>query len=422
MRANVKHPSIIAAGFLIVVAGCATKQKGGQKDWFTAWAMSHNARATVPAMSGRTVRMILMPSISGTGVRVKLENTMGEAPVVFSSAYIGVAGSGAAVQEKSITRLTFAGKPGLSLAPGQGAYSDPVPFKVNAFEKLSLSLDVQSAADISTHHVGLRTNWSAAGTRASDASAAGFEPLPEIPALNTGQWPYYWVSALDVQSPETTGTIVLFADSITDGRCSTRDDQGIVQPNLDQRWGDVLATRLAARPKQEHKAIALSAIAGNRLLGRGNGPSGFERLERDVLDRAGVTHVVVFLGTNDISGDFSAAQVSAGMRQIIALVRARGIKTIGATALPRAKPAPSTGWTSAHETQRLALNEWIRTKAHFDGVIDFDALMKDGPAVTMADGGSARTMPTAWNCDGIHPNAAGYKAMGEFVDLGLFER
>src|SRR5262245_35021964 len=166
MKSNMRTSSIIAVALLLTLAGCATNHKAGEKDWFTAWAMSHNARATTPTMSGRTVRMILMPSISGNTVRVKLENTMGEAPVAFSGAYIGGAAEGAAVREKSITRLTFAGKPGLSLAAGQGAYSDPVPFKVNAFEKLSLSLDVQSASDISTHHVGLRTNWSAAGARA----------------------------------------------------------------------------------------------------------------------------------------------------------------------------------------------------------------------------------------------------------------
>jgi lysophospholipase L1-like esterase len=70
---------------------------------------------------------------------------------------------------------------------------------------------------------------------------------------------------------------------------------------------------------------------------------------------------------------------------------------------------------------RLSLNEWIRTKANFNGVIDFDTLMKNGPMVTLADGGSAPAIPTAWNCDGTHPNAAGYKAMGEFVDLRLFD-
>ena len=412
---------IAAVALFVALAGCATSQQGGGKDWYTAWAMSHNARATIPAMSGRPARMILMPNISGNALRVKIENTMGEAPVVFSAAFIGVAGEGALVREGSITRLTFVGKPGLTLAPGQSAYSDAVSFNVKAFEKLALSLDVQSASDISTHQVGLMTNWSAAGARAADFSGAGFEPLPEIPPVNTGQWPYYWVAALDVQSPQTTGTIVFLADSITDGRCSTRDEKGIVRPNLYQRWTDVLATRLAARPNGEQKGIANAGISGNRVLGRGNGPSALERLERDVLDRAGVTHVVFFEGTNDIAGNFSAAQVIAGTQQIIALVRARGIKIIGATVIPRGRTAPMTGWTSANEAQRLALNEWIRTKANFDAVIDFDALMKNGPVVKLGDGGSAPAIPTAWNCDGTHPNAAGYKAMGEFVDLRLFD-
>ena len=417
-----KKLNVLAICVLVTLAGCATGQKSEEKHWFTAWAMSHNARETTPAMSGRTVRMVLMPNVAGTSVRVKLENTMGEAPVVFSGAYIGVAGDGAAVVERSTTRLTFAGKSGLSLAPGQGAYSDPVPLGVNAFQKLMLSLEVQSSSDISMHHVGLRTNWSAAGARGADASGAGFEPLPEVPPLNSGQWPFYWVAALDVQSPATTGTIVLFADSITDGRCSTRDEKGVVHANLYQRWTDVFAARLAARGPQSQKAIANAGISGNRVLGRGNGPSAFERLERDVLDRAGVTHVVFFLGTNDIAGNFTAAQVIAGTRQLVALMRSRGLKVIGATVIPRGRPAPAPGWSAANEKERLALNQWIRTKGNFDGVIDFDALMKDGPVVKLVDGSSAPAMPTAWNCDGTHPNAAGYRAMGEFVDRGLFDR
>lgn len=409
---------IVAIGLLVMLSGCATRPKDGEKDWYTAWATAHNARATTPAMSGRTVRMILLPNIPGNAVRVKLENTMGEAPVVFSGAFIGVAGEGAAVRPDSTARLTFGGQPGLTLAPGQGAWSDPLAFNAKAFEKLALSLEVQSASDISTHHVGLMTNWSAPGARGADASAAGFEPLPEIPALNTGQWPFYWVAALEVRSPGTGGTIVFLADSITDGRCSTRDDEGVVRPNLYQRWTDVLAARLAAQPPGVQKGIANAGISGNRVLGRGNGPSAFERLERDVLDRSGVTHVVFFEGTNDLAGNFTAAQVSAGMRQITALVRARGIKVI---VVPRGRAAPDPGWTAANEAERIKLNEWIRTKGNFDDVIDFDALMKDGPVMTLAGGGYAPAIPQQWNCDNTHPNAAGYKAMGEFVDLGVFK-
>ena len=412
--------SIVTGCLLIALSGCVTTQHGDAKDWYTAWAMAHNARETTPSMSGRTVRMILRPNVSGNAVRVKLENTMGEAPVAFSGASIAVAGEGAAVREGTNVRLSFGGKPGLTLAAGQGAYSDPVAFNVKAFEKLALSLEVRSASDISMHHVGLMTGWSAAGARATDESAAGFEPLPEVPPVNTGQWPYYWVAALDVQSREATGTIVFLADSITDGRCSTSDDKGIAHANLYLRWTDVLAARLA-ESRQGQKAIANAGISGNRVLGRGNGPSALERLERDVLDRAGVTHVVFFEGTNDLAGNFTATQVINGMRSIVALIRARGIKVIGVTVVPRGRPAPATGWTAANEAERLKLNQWIRTAGNFDGVIDFDALMKDTPIVKLATGGSAPAIPAAWNCDYTHPNAAGYRAMGEFVDLGLFK-
>lgn len=410
---------------LIAIGGCATNppgQKSAEPGWYSAWAMSHNARV-VANMSGRTVRQILVPSIAGDSVRVKIENTMGEAPVIFSGASIGITAQGAAIREGTIKRLTFGGQPGITLAPGAGAYSDPVSLKFAALQQLTLNLEVQSAADISTHHVGLRINWSSPGTRAFDVTPTRFDPLPEVPPLNTGQWPYYWVAALDVKSDEAAGSIVLFADSITDGRCSTRDEKGIVRPNLDQRWGDVVIMRMAQLAKKDrafHKAIAITSISGNRVLGRGNGPSAFERLERDVLDRAGVTHVVFFMGTNDIAGGFSAAQVSAGVRQIIAQLRSRGVKIIGVTAVPRGRPAPAAGWSGAMEKQRQALNEWIRTRAGFDGVIDFDALMKRGPLVRHADGNNAPAMPDEWNCDGTHPNAAGYRAMGDFVDLNLF--
>jgi lysophospholipase L1-like esterase len=409
----------LALAWLAVTAGCATPQ-GETMNWVTGWATSHNARAEAPAMSGRTVRMVMLPNVAGTAVRVKLENTMGQSPVTFSGAYIAAAGEGAALRGP-VTRLTFGGKPGLTLGAGEGAYSDPAALPVRAFEKVALSLEVQSASDISTHHVGLVTNWSAPGARGADAAAAGFEPLPEIPALNTGQWPFYWVAALDVQSAGTAGTIVLFADSISDGRCSTRDDKGIVQPNLYQRWGDIVARRLAAEPQRRQWAIANAGISGNRVLNRGNGPSALERLERDVLDRAGVTHVVFFEGTNDIAGDFTAPQIIAGTQKIVAELKARGIKVIGATVIPRGSATVGPKWTAAHERERLALNAWLRSSAAgFDGLIDFDAMMQ-GSQAPLAGGGTAPAIPAAWNCDGVHPNAAGYKAMGESVDLKLFD-
>jgi lysophospholipase L1-like esterase len=426
-RTRPRMAAIVLAGALAVACGDPPRdptglapsfdRDGGGRTvhWFSAWTTSHGARQTTPAMSGRTVRMILRPTISGNKLRVKLENTMGEAPVIFSGAYIGAAGSGAAVVPRSNKQLTFDKQDGLTLGPGEGAYSDPVHFHVEAFEKLALSLDVVSASDISTHVMGLTINYSAAGARAADASGDGYTPLPEIPALNSGQWPFYWVAALDVHSSETTGTIVLFGNSITDGQCSTRDANGVVQPNLHQRWGDVLSERLAALPKQERKAVANVGIAGNRILNGGNGPSALERVDRDVLDRAGATHVVFFEGTNDIAGGFTAAEVIAGTQEIIDRVHARGLEIIGVTVIPRG--TTREGWSAPQEQHRLAVNAWIRTQANFDGLIDFDALLQ-GPIIPET---GAVQIRAEFNCDDIHPNAAGYKAMGEAINLSLFE-
>jgi lysophospholipase L1-like esterase len=400
----------IAGLIAVLLAPAAAEARGGQQ-WFSAWTVSHGMRQTNLALSNSSVRMIVRPTISGNQLRVKLENTMGEAPVVFLAAYIGLTDTGAAVVPGSNTQLTFRGSAGLTLAPGEGAYSDPVRFHVVAFEKLSLSLDVVSASDISAHALGLATNYFAPGARAADTAADGFAPVPE----NAGNFPFYWVAAVDVRSPSTTGTVVLFGDSITDGRCSTRDDNGVIHPDLYQRWGDVLSERIAALPENQSKAFANEGIAGNRILNRGNGPSALERVDRDVLDRAGVTHVVFFEGTNDISGGFTAEEVIAGTGEIIARVHAAGLKIIGVTIIPRGRTG--AGWSATQEQYRLAVNDWMRNQANFDGIIDFAELMR-GPIVPET---GAETIRAEWNCDNTHPNAAGYEAMGEFIDLGMFE-
>ena len=178
-----------------------------------------------------------------------------------------------------------------------------------------------------------------------------------------------------------------------------------------------MAARLSSTAGTGVKAIANEAIAGNRIIAGGNGPPGLARLDRDVLERAGATHVIFFEGTNDIAGGAAAAQVIAGAQQIIDRVHAKGLSIIGATIVPRGRPEPLTGWTPAMEQQRLEVNAWIRTRANFDAVIDFDKVLVGGPVYA----GSESIRPE-FNCDYTHPNAAGYKAMGEAIDLGLFAR
>jgi lysophospholipase L1-like esterase len=410
--------------------------------WVSAWTVSHGARQ-VPAgvtLAGSSFRMIVRPTASGNQVRVKIENTMGQGSITFSAAYIGVVDSGAALVPGSNRQLTFSGKKSLTLGPGpglnppspstpdSGAYSDPIPFRVTAFQRLAVSLEVQSATDVSAHALGLVTNFVGPGGSASSTSGAGFTPIPD----NGGNFPFYWVADVDVHSSDANGTVVAFGDSITDGRCSTRDASGVDRPDLYLRWVDVLAQRLNALPRNQRLDVVDEGIAGNRIRGGGS-PAALDRLDRDVLDRAGISYVIFFEGTNDITGGALADQVIADTKTIIDRVHAKGIPIFGVTVMPRARPAPLTGWNASMESQRLQVNHWMHTPdALFDGLIDFGSLTAGpivietdgvpGESIWTAPGGTVPSLTTSWNCgDYTHPNTPGYDAMGNFIDLGLFQ-
>ncbi|HYS08844.1 MAG TPA: GDSL-type esterase/lipase family protein [Myxococcales bacterium] len=399
---------------------------GNGGDWFSAWTISIGHRMGpvftganfAPNLTGQAIRMIVRPSISGNAVRVKIENTQATTAVTFSGAFIGVVDSGASLVPFSNKRLMFKGSSSLTLAPGQGAMSDAVKFDVDAFQRLAVSLDVVSASEVSGHQLGLTTNYMAAGAVGASSSGAGFTPVPQ----NAGNYPFYYVASVDVRSEDASGTIVTLGDSITDGRCSTRLPDGTIPADQYNRWSDVLARRLHALYGRRAPAVANQGIAGNRVVvPGGNGPAAVLRLDNDVLDRAGLRWVIFYEGTNDITGGATTDVLKAGLQQVIDRVHARGIPVIGATVVPRARPAPMTGWTGPFEKVKLEINHWMHTDANFDAMVEWDALL-EGPIVIGSDGAPGISYWDAWNCsDYTHPNKDGYEAMGSFVDLALFK-
>jgi len=64
-----------------------------------------------------------------------------------------------------------------------------------------------------------------------------------------------------------------------------------------------LAARLLTQPGNARMAVLNAGIGGNRVLSEGAfnaGINALARFERNVLDQAGVTHVIVLEGINDI--------------------------------------------------------------------------------------------------------------------------
>ena len=200
-----------------------------------------------------------------------------------------------------------------------------------------------------------------------------------------------------------------FGDSITDGARST--------PETNHAWPSLLAARLAARKDTAHFAVANMGIGGNRLLRDGTGASALARFDRDVLSQSGVKWVVVLEGINDIGREatvpaeaVTADELIGAYTQIIERAHTHGIKVIGATLTPYegANYSRETG-----EAVREAVNKWIRTSGACDAVVDFEAATRD-PA------NPKHIRPDFDPGDHLHPNDAGYQAMANAFDLGIF--
>ena len=73
----------------------------------------------------------------------------------------------------------------------------------------------------------------------------------------------------------------------------------------------------------------------------------------------------------------------------------------------------SAAWTPAGEAKREAVNRWILTSGAFDAVINF--------AKVVAEPGDPQLLDPKYDSgDHIHPNASGYVAMGQAINLALF--
>jgi len=215
----------------------------------------------------------------------------------------------------------------------------------------------------------------------------------------------FFLARVEVAVAQSTGVLVAFGDSITDGTQSGLD--------ANRRWPDLLAARLHAAGIR--LSVVNGGIGGGRVLADGVGPNALARFDRDVLAQPGVTHVTVLEGVNDIgvggaNASPTVAELIAGHRQLIDRARARGLRVYGGTIVPFEGAAY---WTPEGEAKRQALNDWMRGSGAYDAVLDFDRLMRDPARPT-------RMRAEFDSGDHLHPAPAGYRAMADSIDLDLF--
>ena len=395
----------------VVLCCGASASTAAPEHWVGTWATApvggKNAGGTFGAegTDGTTLREIVHVSIGGSSVRVVLTNEFGEDSLTVSAAQIALSAAGGGIVAGSSVQLSFGGHPSVVIPPGALVVSDAATIKVAPLADVAVSLFVptQTVSVITRHNFADTTNYVVAGNAVTAETLTGAKPM------------YSWdfLKGLDVKADAASAAIVTFGDSITDGAHSTRDKNA--------RWPDVLAARLAADKKLPRLGVLNEGIGGNRVLHDNTGPSALARFDRDVLAQVGVKYLVIMEAINDIGHAYdtkkpfdvvTADDLIAGYGQMIERAHSHGIKVFGATLTPYV----GAGYSSpAGEVVRQAVNTWIRTSGKFDGVIDFDKATVDPakPGVFL---------PAFDSGDELHPGDAGYKAMGDSVDLGLFGR
>jgi lysophospholipase L1-like esterase len=379
--------------------------------WVGTWAA-----APVPIDNGKgplgtvdyTLRENVHTSLPGKTVRIVVSNEMGTAPLKIGDASIILKTPGGASPARP-TAVMFGGKPSTVVPAGAKFFSDAVDFDLPAGSNLSISLFLpkQAIPLLTMHAYANQPNFMAPGDQVASSTLTQ--------AVESDSW--LFLAAVEVQASAGAASVVTLGDSITDGAVSSR--------GANRRWPDDLARRLQSDPKTSSLGVLNEGIGGNRILhsdiGSNAGPGALARFDRDVLSQAGVKYLIILEGINDIGvgtgptnphDTVSPEELIQGLTQLIERAHTHGIKVYLGTIMP--DKGLSFYYTEAGETERQAVNLWIRSNKLSDGIIDFDKAVRD-PA------DPERLLP-AFDHDHIHPNDAGHQAMADAIDLGIFTR
>ena len=391
------------------IGGGAVTRAAAPPTWVEAWGRNplsttvKTATTTTQAtvqIKNQTLRTIVWTTAGGSQVRVKLTNRFSTTPLIVSSAHVARRQSGGTITAGSDRVLTFGGAAAITVAAGAEAWSDPVALTVPQHTDLAISLYLPGTFTPRTFHpTGLKTsylsatgNYAASGTMTAQTGWFATKTTTQV----------LFVSEVQVLAAGAAATIAALGDSITDGACSSNDTNG--------SWPDLLSGRLSALPDGTAVSVVNAGIGSNRFQSSdGAGLSGIHRLP-DVLALPVVTWVIIFEGVNDISYEHSTAdQLIAAYQAAIDQAHAAGVRVAGVPILPIRHSVKDVG---TNEATREAVNSWIRTSGAYDRVIDFEPVMAD-PADPLS-------LKSSLTCDHVHPNAAGYRAMANSIDLTIF--
>lgn len=398
---------LIMAVFALLIISCSIlkpHQTNVKQSWTGTWSTAPQLvepgnMPPSPGLSNNTLRQVVRVSVGGDSLRVKFSNEFSMGPVTMNAVQIAVSKEGSLVDALTAKELKFNGRTKVTMDPGTALTSDAVAFAVSPRMDIAITIYFGETSPTVTGHPGSRTtSYILSGDNMASVDFAG--------SIHTDHW--YVINGIDIKAPGNTAAVAIIGNSITDGRGS--------ETNRQNRWTDILSERLLKNPATKNIGVLNMGIGGNCVLKSCLGPSAISRFDRDILQQKGIRWAVIFEGVNDLGGasDDMASKVANDLieayQQMISMARAKNIRIMGATIMPFKN---HSYYTPARDRARNTVNEWIRNSGSFDGVIDFDK--------TMQDPLDAACLLPSVQSDYLHPNVAGYRIMGESVDLDLFK-
>lgn len=416
IRAIFTFTGAVSLFFAGVGASAQPKQKVEESDWVSTWVTALTKPSMVFGDPGNygfenvTVRQTVLTSAGGNAVRVHLTNRFGTQPLVIGKATIAPRHKpfNADLFPGNVGQLTFGGKQGVTIAPGEEVTSDPLPMTIMASQLLAVDLFLPEATGpIAYNFATATTNYLANGDRAGDPSSRDFQPHTT----------WYILRGIDVVNPASPGTIVACCDSVS---ITGQTDAGM-------RWPEIISRFLQERLGDDAPSVIQTTLSGQRLLTSSHyAESALSRFERDVLNETNVKGIFLFVGVNDLgipnmppvdqyspTNDVTADAMIEGFKRLAAMAKERDLPIFAATI------TPGTGyrhlghpyWSPAQETKRRAINAWLRQSDEFDAIFDFAKAVENPLDETYYRPGAS--------FDNIHPSDSGQYLIAKSIDLDL---
>jgi lysophospholipase L1-like esterase len=366
---------------------------------------------------GATLRQVVHTTSGGTAVRVRITNRVGTEPLRIDQATVAVSTQrqgAASTVAGPIKALTFGGRAGVQVPIGSEVVSDAIRFDspIPSGHDVAVSLFIpQHSGPADLWIVGNETSFQAAGNQVDATSLTG----PASGPATVG------VAAVDLLTPSPQGTVVVLADSITDGYgdgplLDTADD---TDPNTTANWTDVFYGLLAAAGRAQTGVVNEGLVAD--MLGPApTVESGLERLDREVLAQTGITTMIVELGNNDVRGrpGLTADQLTSEFQTLVQRAHAAGVRVIGMTIPPIWFPTRSGDSCTYEGTTLNQAQEAIRNTVNqrmSDRTIPFDDVVPLAEVYGAPPGDPGQFDLAMVGDDCIHPGELGRSSIAAAV-------